>query len=64
MKCPDCSKSMQWNQKLNGFVCPQGCFAAYEMARKRTSYSQADAVADYLETVNSAAKESSYGYQH
>jgi hypothetical protein len=65
MKCPDCNKLMQWNKDVNGYVCPHGCFAVYEMTRGKVPAGQADACIpeiDYLEMVNGAIKEKLYGY--
>jgi len=63
MICPDCFKPMHWNQDLNGFVCPHGCFALYEITPEKVPSDQADAAIDYLESINHATKEMSHGYQ-
>jgi hypothetical protein len=54
---------MLWNQDLNGFVCPHGCFALYEITPEKVPSDQADAAIDYLESINHAIKEMSHGYK-
>jgi hypothetical protein len=56
---------MYWNKEVNGFVCPYGCFAVYEIPQENALAGHSDAYSsaiDYLEMVNCAAKEEFHGY--
>jgi len=56
MRCPECSYVMEWNEKVVGFLCPQGCFAVYERARDEALPEQRSVnkmVVEYLEMMDS-----------